>query len=194
LPEPQRDQTLKLLREYVVVRRDFATETLLDQAALDRETQRTKALQDQLWQQIVAVTQRSQTAVVATYLQALNEMIDVSEKRLAAFENRVPKTVWFIIFIVAIFQSFVTGFRLRRRLWFSLVMTPIVRQCVEVGLVQGQHLSVDGSFVEANAAKESVNWEGVCLLRSKVTAWVSGAWITRWRTGFLKRSIPLGPN
>ena len=30
-----------------------------------------------------------------------------------------------------------------------------MRQCVEVGLVQGQHLSVDGSFVEANAAKES---------------------------------------
>jgi hypothetical protein len=29
------------------------------------------------------------------------------------------------------------------------------RQCVEVGLVQGKHLSVDGSFVEANAAKES---------------------------------------
>src|SRR5438045_5659840 len=31
----------------------------------------------------------------------------------------------------------------------------IVRQCVEVGLVQGEHLSVDGSFVEANASKES---------------------------------------
>jgi transposase len=31
----------------------------------------------------------------------------------------------------------------------------IVRQCVEVGLVQGTHLSVDGSFIEANAAKES---------------------------------------
>jgi hypothetical protein len=30
-----------------------------------------------------------------------------------------------------------------------------VRQCVEVGLVQGTHLSVDGSFIEANAAKES---------------------------------------
>jgi Protein of unknown function (DUF4239) len=126
LPEPQRVRTLELLREYVVVRRDFATETLLDQAALDRETQRTKALQGQLWQQIVAVTQQNQTAVVATYLQALNELIDVSEKRLAAFENRVPKTVWLIIFIVAIFQSFVTGFSLKRRLWFSLVMTPIV--------------------------------------------------------------------
>ena len=30
-----------------------------------------------------------------------------------------------------------------------------MRQCVEVGLVQGTHLSVDGSFIEANAAKES---------------------------------------
>jgi hypothetical protein len=30
-----------------------------------------------------------------------------------------------------------------------------VRQCVEVGLAQGKHLSVDGSFVEAIAAKES---------------------------------------
>jgi Transposase domain (DUF772) len=29
------------------------------------------------------------------------------------------------------------------------------RQCVEVGLVAGKHLSVDGSFVEANGAKES---------------------------------------
>ena len=37
----------------------------------------------------------------------------------------------------------------------SLLFEQIVRQCVDVGLVQGQHLSVDGSFVEANAAKES---------------------------------------
>jgi transposase len=38
---------------------------------------------------------------------------------------------------------------------FELLFEQIVRQCVEVGLVQGKHLSVDGSFVEANAAKES---------------------------------------
>ena len=126
LPEPQRGRTLDLLREYVVVRHDFGSETLLDRPALNRETQRTKALQGQLWQQLVAVTQQNQTAVVATYLQALNDMIDVSEKRLAAFENRVPETVWLIIFIVAIFQAFATGFSLKRRFWFSLVMTPVV--------------------------------------------------------------------
>ena len=38
---------------------------------------------------------------------------------------------------------------------FEQLFEQVVRQCVEVGLVEGQHLSVDGSFVEANAAKES---------------------------------------
>src|ERR1700689_3336951 len=38
---------------------------------------------------------------------------------------------------------------------FEQLFEQIVRQCAAVGLVQGQHLSVDGSFVEANAAKES---------------------------------------
>ncbi len=38
---------------------------------------------------------------------------------------------------------------------FEQLFEQIVKQCVEVGLVQGKHLSVDGSFVEANAAKES---------------------------------------
>ena len=38
---------------------------------------------------------------------------------------------------------------------FEELFEQIVLQCVEVGLVEGKHLSVDGSFVEANAAKES---------------------------------------
>ena len=38
---------------------------------------------------------------------------------------------------------------------FEQLFENIVRQCVDVGLVQGKHLSVDGSFVEANASKES---------------------------------------
>ena len=38
---------------------------------------------------------------------------------------------------------------------FEELFEQIVLKCVEVGLVEGQHLSVDGSFVEANAAKQS---------------------------------------
>jgi hypothetical protein len=38
---------------------------------------------------------------------------------------------------------------------FEQLFEHIVRQCVEVGLVSGKNLSVDGSFVEANVTKES---------------------------------------
>ena len=37
----------------------------------------------------------------------------------------------------------------------SKLFEQIVLQCVEVGLVSGKNLSVDGSFVEANDSKES---------------------------------------
>ena len=45
--------------------------------------------------------------------------------------------------------------RFEESILFEQLFEQIVKQCVEVGLVQGTHLSVDGSFVEANAAKES---------------------------------------
>ncbi len=38
---------------------------------------------------------------------------------------------------------------------FQQLFEQIVEQCLRVGLVKGEHLSVDGSFVEANAAKET---------------------------------------
>lgn len=38
---------------------------------------------------------------------------------------------------------------------FEELFEQIERQCIEVGLVEGKQLSVDGTFVEANAAKES---------------------------------------
>lgn len=126
LPEPQRSKTRELLSQYVVLRAKFARQTLLDRTALDLEIQRTKDLQRQLWQETVAAAQQNPTVVVMTYLQALNSTIDIAETRLAAFENRVPTTVWLIILLVAVIQSFTAGFSLKRRFWFSLVMTPLV--------------------------------------------------------------------
>ena len=38
---------------------------------------------------------------------------------------------------------------------FQQLFEEIVARCMEAGLVQGDHLSVDGSFIEANAAKQS---------------------------------------
>jgi hypothetical protein len=157
LPEPQRSKSLELLREYAVVRRDFAT---LGPATL----QPTKVLQAQLWQQIVSVTQQSQTPVISAYIQTLNQTIDVSEKRLASFENRVPRSVWMIIIAVAIFQGFAAGFSLKRKFWFSLVMTPLVIAIVmaliadldspHTGLIRVEQNSMERLVKDATGAKQ----------------------------------------
>jgi hypothetical protein len=84
LPEPQRSRAEELLREYVLVRRDFARQTLVDRPALDRETERTKAIQGQLWQEMVAVAPQNETPVIKAYLKSLVNMIEVAETRLGA--------------------------------------------------------------------------------------------------------------
>src|SRR6476660_7180583 len=38
---------------------------------------------------------------------------------------------------------------------FEQLFEQVVRRCVKGGLVEGKHLSVDGSFIQANASKES---------------------------------------
>ena len=138
LPEPERNTIMGLLREYVVVRERFARDTLLNQEALNSEIQHTAALQEQLWQQVIAVTRDNENAVTASYMQSANNVFDIADKRLAIFEKRVPKTVWLIIFVVGAFQSFVTGYSLKRKFWLSMAVTPVV-----VALVMGLIADLD---------------------------------------------------
>ena len=87
---------------------------------------------------------------------------------------------------------------------FEELFEQIVRQCVEVGLVQGKHLSVDGSFVEANAAKESriprrtVGGSGAGPSHACVSIWKNWKSRTRWRSRYMNRircrpPIPIPP-
>src|SRR5215469_3053184 len=48
LPEPQRERSLQLLRQYVAVRRQFSAITLSNPTALNANTEQTKALQERL--------------------------------------------------------------------------------------------------------------------------------------------------
>jgi len=126
LPEPQREKSLQLLREYAAVRRQFSRITLSNPTALNANIEQTKVLQEQLWHQFLELEKQNQTAYVAAYGSTLTEMIGVSEKRLAAFENRVPEAVWIIVLVVAAFQSFITGYSMKRKIWLSLTVTPIL--------------------------------------------------------------------
>ena len=86
---------------------------------------------------------------------------------------------------------------------FAQLFEQIVKQCMAVGLVQGEHLSVDGSLVEANAAKQSrIPREQLAeaaqvhrTVRQYLPKWRSR---TRWKNPSINRSryrppIPIPP-
>jgi hypothetical protein len=101
LPQPERQEVLNLLREYVTVRLDI-TERQVSRAELAAAIDKSNAIQEALWLQAKAVSAKD-TGMVPTgiFIQTLNEMIDEQGKRLAALRNRVPNIVMLALFGIA---------------------------------------------------------------------------------------------
>lgn len=124
LPQPYSEHAHQLLRQYVDARLD------LDGAALDANrfaeaTRRSKQIQEELWSQVAALTQTDRSAIAAAYLNALNETIDLHDKRIAALENRIPRSIWLLILSVSLIAVFTRGLTLTRRFWLTLVLAPV---------------------------------------------------------------------
>ena len=107
LPESQRTETLKLLREYVQIR----LEIVKGGASLAERTPaitRSNAIQEALWQQAKAMASIDRGPVpTGLFIQSLNEMIDDQGKRLSVLRNRIPNSVLFTLFgIVAVAGAF----------------------------------------------------------------------------------------
>ena len=107
LPEPQRSETLKLLRENVQIRLEIVKSgtSLADHTPA---VVRSNALQEALWQQAKAMTAIDREPVpTGLFIQSLNEMIDDQGKRLSALRNRIPNSVLITLFgIVAVAGAF----------------------------------------------------------------------------------------
>jgi uncharacterized membrane protein len=121
LPEPQRSETLKLLRDYVKIRLDL-TDHVVSNEELASVVARSNALQESLWRQAMAVeTVDKGMLPTGLYIQSLNDMIDSQGKRLSAVRNRMPLEV--LIALVAIaavaiaFTAFASGVDPRRQRW-----------------------------------------------------------------------------
>jgi hypothetical protein len=124
LPEPARGKTLQLLSEYADARLSFSTANL-DGPEFQQSLARTKQLQNQLWQQSVGVAQQNPTPITAIFVQSLNDSIDLTEKRIATLENRVPNVVWLLLVLMSILSCLTIGVSERRRFWFVMVISPL---------------------------------------------------------------------
>jgi hypothetical protein len=124
LAQPNRDQAQELLRQYVDARLD------LDNAGLDSSRAaeaagRAKQIQERLWEGVVEITKTDRSAVSAAYMNSLNEVIDLHEKRISAAENRIPVSVWLLIFFVSTIATFSRGLTLTRRFWLTVLLAPL---------------------------------------------------------------------
>lgn len=124
LPQPYRDNARDLLRHYVDARLDFDNAGL-DAARFGEATNRSKHIQAQLWAGAVAVAQTDRTTITTTYVDSLNETIDLHDKRIAALENRIPISIWILILSVSVIALFSRGLTLTHRFWLTLVLAPI---------------------------------------------------------------------
>lgn len=100
LPDAHRIAVEGLLRRYTEVRMDFyaAGEDETKIAAAERAAAQ---LQSELWAHTVAAGREAPTPLVPTFINALNETIDLDATRMNALRNHVPGAVWLLVLAVA---------------------------------------------------------------------------------------------
>jgi hypothetical protein len=124
MPQPNRDNDRELLRHYVDARLELDNAGL-DATRFNEAVIRSKHIQAQLWADAVDAAQKDRTSITASYVNSLNETIDLHDKRIAALENRIPVSIWFLILCVSVIAIFSRGLTLTRRFWLTLVLAPI---------------------------------------------------------------------
>jgi hypothetical protein len=108
LPEPLRDRILRPLPEYVNSRLEFASADL-DGPATIAAIDHAKRLQEEMWQGTVMVAQQNLNQVTPTVIQAVGQLSDLIEQRLAAAEKHIPAAIWVVFILISALTSFVTG-------------------------------------------------------------------------------------
>ncbi len=73
-----------------------------------------------------SLAQQTPNPIISIYVQTLNDMIDLHEKRMAASENRVPGTIWAMLILLGGLTCLVVGLSQRRRMAISMMVPPLM--------------------------------------------------------------------
>lgn len=119
LPPPYQQEFMAMLRAYAAARIDFLRAGI-DQSLLEAANSNASRIEAQLWTSTGAmVSQDPNGSPKQMFIQSLNDLINVSEKRRAALDNHVPEVVIHLLFVVAVgamgFIAYGYGLTGRRR-------------------------------------------------------------------------------
>jgi uncharacterized membrane protein YsdA (DUF1294 family) len=107
LPAPAQAPILSLLRDYITVRINLGVP--YDPEKLERDVAKSKDLLTRLWQQAVAVSE-PQSLPANRFINSLDEMTKIQERRLSALRYHVPNVVVLMLLGVAMVAVGFTGY------------------------------------------------------------------------------------
>jgi len=110
LPAAREQPVKELLQQYLDLRVAYALERWREPELLRQARDRSAAMQSMLWRQAEAAAAESPDDITATFIEALNQTIDVDAERVAAGENRIPAGVWLILLVVAAVGCWLSGY------------------------------------------------------------------------------------
>ncbi len=114
----------QLLEEYVELRVIAAR----DPSAVVEAIPRAEQVQDRIWRYVERLaTQEEPTVYRSLFIAAINEMIDLQDKRVAVgLQYRVPSTIWIALYLVLALTMIGVGYQsgnvIRRQLLLTLLL------------------------------------------------------------------------
>jgi len=107
LPDPERYETAKLLREYVEQRIRGVTDGKTGAAIT-----RSEALHELLWSQATSAAEKNPTPITSLFIESLNNVIDMHAKRLLiGIFSRIPLVIWAGLYGLAILGLASVGYQ-----------------------------------------------------------------------------------
>jgi hypothetical protein len=139
LDPARREQVQSLLRDYTLQRYE-AVVHFDPKKRFGKVRAAGEAIQAQLWSLAVAAAQAQPTPIVALFIDALNEIVNLDEERFTvALVHRMPPVFWGVLFAVTLLTMLLDGYdggvsRSPRRPWvdglinvaFSLVLILVI--------------------------------------------------------------------
>jgi hypothetical protein len=125
LDEPLRTEARSLLKGYVPARMAFFNAGT-DSRALADSLARTSAIQSELWRVATEHARAHRDPYTTLYVSSLNDTIDFSEKRTAAFEDRIPGAAWVLLFFISAAASALVGIGLTVHTRVLLLVVPLI--------------------------------------------------------------------
>jgi hypothetical protein len=109
LPHPMSDEIRDLCRQYAGLRMESSAIKKDSPEKIGEFDVQSGRLQDLMWSRVASLAADSPSATVSLFLQGLNELIDLHNKRLAAFRYRVPFSIYLVLFVISAVAVGLTG-------------------------------------------------------------------------------------